>query len=110
MKKPVTNPEVNMTRAQALVEVGFWQPVDTVVCFLLGVSLLSFIVTASLGALTAVSALIWLVVMLLVLAAWIILVLFRTMWFVLQITAEIKMMPAAASKMVVTFLSGQHRG
>jgi hypothetical protein len=49
---------------------------------------------------------VWLAIVLLVLVAWIVVLVFRTMWFVIQVTADIKMMPSAASQMVLTFLRG----
>ena len=99
--------EQNMSRAAALKAVGFWQPVDTLACFLIALNALSLIVTASVGGCSMVAAFVWLVIVLILVALWIVVLVFRTMWFVLQITAEIKMMPSAASKMVLAFLSGQ---
>ena len=102
----MSQPEKTLTKAEALREIGFWQGIDTGVVFTLAVNLLALAVSAALGSLSMVAALVWLVVVLLVLASWIVVLVFRTMWFVIQVTADIKMMPSAASQMVLTFLRG----
>ena len=103
---PNPNPEKLISRSDALREVGFWQNIDYVAIFVIATNLLALIVSAVIGHLTIIAALTWLVAILLLVSVWVVLLVFRCMWFVIQITAEIKMMPAAASQMVMAFMRG----
>jgi len=99
--------ERNMSRAAALKAVGFWQPIDVVACFLIALNALSLVVTAAVSGCSLINVLVWMSVIIFLTVLWAVVLVFRAMWFVLQITAEIKMMPAAAAKMALALLSGQ---
>lgn len=99
-------PDKTLTKSEALREIGFWQGIDTAMVFAIAVNLLALGVSAALGSLSMAAAFVWLAVILLIVALWIVVLVFRTMWFVIQVTADIKMMPSAASQMVLTFLRG----
>jgi len=98
MNKPVID-----SQTKALLSVGFLKPVDAVFAafLLLGaivfgvllatdqVSLTVFFVFSALGFVTF--------------QAWVFILMFRVLWFVLQCLAAIKTIPADAAKLAVTF-------
>ena len=98
MPKPFVDPQT-----KALFDVGFVKPID----FMFVGALLSIVAIGSahwfFGALPFVGILTYALLEALIMQVWLIILVIRSMWFTVQVMADIKMMPSDAAKLALRF-------
>lgn len=95
-----------MTYFQALKARGWWQPVDYVALGLFATTGIVLFFHWLFGQPTFSNVICYLVVDMFVLQIWTIILLFRTACFVLETQADINLMPEAAGRIAVGYLTG----
>lgn len=95
-----------MTYFEALRARGWVQPVDYVVLGLIATSAVTLFFYWLFGKPTLLNVLGFLIVDMFLLQIWIIILLFRCSCFVLETQADINLMPEAAGRIAVGFLTG----
>lgn len=93
-------------RWQALKQIGWWKPIDTTILAILAAHLVSGFFFAVFGKLTATVAIIGLLQMLIFLGAWAVMLVYRCMDFVVQLRANIEMLPFDSARIAVGYLQG----
>jgi len=90
-------------RTKALIDTGFISWVDFIACLLIGSSAVVLFFWWLFGSPDVIKVLACVIGVLLILCVWLIILVFRCCWFVLQTLAELKNMPAHAAKLAVAF-------
>jgi hypothetical protein len=93
-------------RWQALRQVGWWKPVDTFVLGALGAHLITGFFFLVFGKMSFAVGVIGLLQMILLMTAWCVSLAYRCMDFVLQLRANIEMLPFDSARIAVGFLQG----
>lgn len=93
-------------RWTALKQIGWWKPIDTALIAVLLAHIVTGFFFAVFGKLTSTVAIIGLLQMLVILGAWCVMLAYRCMDFVLQLRANIEMLPFDSARIAVGFLQG----
>lgn len=96
--------EQNMTEFQALHAVGFLKPIDYIFAVLLILTLVTGVYWAIFAGPTAIHLIALSIVAMFTLQLWIMSVVFRVGWFVLQTRATIEMSTADAARLAAAYL------
>ena len=96
------NPVID-ARTKALFEVGFVQKIDAAFILALFSTIAGTANWMVFGHPTAIQLIACGIGGLAVLMFWVLVVLFRCMWFVIQLMADMKMLPASAAKLALQF-------
>lgn len=94
-------------RWTALKQIGWWKPIDTIVLVLLAANLITGFFFLVFGRLTFNVAIIGLLNELILLAAWAVVVIYRCMDFVVQLRANIEMLPFDSARIAMGFIQGR---
>lgn len=93
-------------RWTALKQIGWWKPIDSLILVALAANLITGFFFLVFGRLTANVAIIGLLNELIMLAAWAVIIGFRCMDFVVQLRANIEMLPFDSARIAVGFIKG----
>ena len=102
----VIAPPTPADRWQALKQVGWWKTSDTVMLWLLVVQLIVGFFFLVFGRMTVNILIVGLLNECLILLAWCVMLAYRCMDFVLQLRANIEMLPFDSARIAVGFLQG----
>ena len=107
MTVPAPQPEEKLSRFQAQVKLGLITGVDVTAAVLLLLSWITLGYWFIFGKPTIVNAIFVLLVDIMVFQTWLTLLAFRVMVFVLDLGAEINLMPQAAARIVAGYFEGR---
>ena len=93
-------------RWQALRQIGWWKPIDNVILAALAAHLVTGVFFTVFGRMTFAVGVIGLLQMCLLLASWCVILAYRCMDFVVQLRANIEMLPFDSARIAVGFLQG----
>ena len=102
----VIGPPAPADRWQALKQVGWWKTSDTVMLWLLLGQLIVGFFFMVFGRMTTNILLVGLLNECLILLAWAVILIYRCMDFVLQLRANVEMLPFDSARIAVGFLQG----
>lgn len=92
------------TELDALVEVGAWKPIDLVAVSLFGISFTASVLCMAFGWAPAHKVVLCVLFALIFLLLWLISLVYRTMFFIVKVWADIKGLPADAARLAVSFV------
>ncbi len=98
-----------MSEWQALRQAGWWSAVDYTMLTLIGFVWLTGAFWKIFGQPTALSLIALLLVNISIKLVWAIIVIFRCSRFVLNVTADIHLMPEAAARITLAYLTGKNQ-
>ncbi|MGV0949161.1 MAG: hypothetical protein ACOYB3_00715 [Azonexus sp.] len=93
-------------RWQALRQIGWWKPVDNIILAVLAAHLVTGFFFLVFGKLSFDVAVIGFLQMVIFLLAWCVILAYRCMDFVVQLRANIEMLPFDSARIAVGFLQG----
>lgn len=93
-------------RWTALKQIGWWKPIDNIVIGVLLAHIVTGIFFAVFGRMTFNVAVIGLLQMILLIGVWAVFLVYRCMDFVVQLRANIEMLPFDSARIAVGFLQG----
>lgn len=93
-------------QTRALWQIGFWRPLDFVIAGVELVTLITCFFWWAFGHPTAMGALLTAIAMIGLLQVWIILLVYRCLFFIVQTRADINLMPAAAAQLAIAYQAG----
>lgn len=93
-------------RWAALKQIGWWKPIDNILIGILLAHIVTGIFFAAFGRMSTSVAIIILLQMLVFLTAWCVVLAYRCMDFVVQLRANIEMLPFDSARIAVGFLQG----
>lgn len=99
-------PAAPADRWQALRQVGWWKPVDTLILAFLAAHLVTGFFFLVFGKISFDVAVIGFLQMAIFLLSWCVILAYRCMDFVLQLRANIEMLPFDSARIAVGFLQG----
>jgi hypothetical protein len=110
-KQPSTKSTVLLpaptSRWTALKEAGWWAGMDTTFCIALAFIWVTALYWKIFGHPNLLNIVVLLLISLIILVAWLIILVYRCSLFVLQLHADIALMPDTAARMAVAYLSGK---
>lgn len=96
-----------MTHYEGLRQIGFIKGIDFLVGIVLGLSTVVLVCWIIFARPEAVRILVALYAQAMLVIVWLVILVFRTMHFVLMLRADINLMPFSAGRIAASFLSGQ---
>lgn len=105
--QPIIAPEKPMTRFQAQRKLGLFAPLDYTVLFLILAAWVTLGFWALFGAPTPLHLIAFGLVNIFLTQAWIIVLAYRCLVFILDVQGDINLMPEAAARIVVGFWEGR---